>query len=279
MEMVANEVQRYEDQFKRAKGIAQLGRVNSELISENDLDSIIKDAQLEIDVEFVYRNLKIEAIELSGERIAFRMYLPKLFEEKYQKWQVLSVPFVMNNKMYKIKPELTRVGISVSTGYTVSLSQCQYENPVICANAIRNNKLSCVEAILRKDSQILHKCSVDLVNTHGLYLVKVNENQLLFSTLGTRLLERCYGKMMRTYYLQSRVYDMLLKSGCTHEETDRWVYILVHNLQEIKVRSSDQYLLQNVTVQAPGISELTIMCPNQCQLNNLQMLYIPKYHS
>ena len=183
LEIVCHEIIHFEDKFRRARGIVEIGKLNSEVISRNDLRVILKQVGSEFNPNYVYRNLPADLMMYNETVLMYRLVIPLLSKDNFNVYHVVQVPFPYQGQLLKIRPELMRFGKNIVTNEIVNLMDCQYQNPVICDKNVYFKSLPCIQT-LQTDQPDLTRCQLEAVQTRELYLEKLNDRELLFLQMG-----------------------------------------------------------------------------------------------
>lgn len=205
----------FERTFKLTRDLAEIGHVTEDLISSTQLRNILKDINSPLTPSYIYRNFKVQLLSVSPSRIAYVFNIPQLKPETYSAWQVTTAPYLSHSAHLRIQPELLNIGVEHESGLMLDTSNCLYENPMICNNAIIYSHLPCIQGILARNAVLVPTCSVFRTNISNPAIYRINRKQLLLSSATDVITERCLNKPPIAHKILSGANLLTLNNNCT----------------------------------------------------------------
>lgn len=251
LERYYHEAKRFEDEYKFLRDIVQIGHLTERLVARRLLTKILKQLRIGLAPEYLYKYLPVELIKLSRDQIGYRMFIPVFGSEKYTAWQLFTIPFIQDQTLLQIVPEINFVGVGQESGTYISLDDCQFKDPKICAATVAYRQMDCVQGILEKDPLKLIKCNVETVSVSDIYVIRVNIDELLFASKGAIITERCFGTAPKLITIPAGTYALFLTPGCTIEQDRQWKYTLSHQAPAVRFAVRDQYVLPELNITYP----------------------------
>jgi hypothetical protein len=172
----------FENQFTLTKNLAEIGHVSESLVSLDELISILQKIGSTLTTEYIYQNFPVKLISLSGTRVAYIFNVPRVVPDRYDAWEINTVPYKAANHYIRIKPELSNLAISHTTGSVIDTSGCRHAEPMLCQGAIEYRTLPCVQGIVSQNADLIQSCQVLTMNLSIPIVLKVNPDELLVST-------------------------------------------------------------------------------------------------
>jgi hypothetical protein len=180
----------------------------------------------------------------------------------------------------KLVPEMTEIALGHTSGTIIDASNCFYSEPMLCPETIRHSSLQCVQGILNKNPTLLSSCPVVPSSETLPVVLKASPSQILISTGGEILDERCLGRPGSTpgsKSLPEGTHLITVKTNCTITSEKNWAYSLgsISQHHEIIV---DEFLLKGIDVNLtlPEYPTLSPMDWNHIRnLSELTKVHLP----
>ena len=250
MELYKAEEESYDQMFRYKRDLAIVGHLTESLVPKELLSKVRKEVSIELSDEYLYKNLEVRIMQLSGDKLGYWFSIPIFNDEIYTEWELLTVPYYGERAPRQVKPEANYVGVGFRSGKLIELRHCKYEEPRVCPAPIEYSSLLCVEGIIAKDDDKLKQCTVDPASQH---LVKrLSLDTLLLSTRGEKLEERCRAQETNVRKLLPGTYIIRMLPGCKVQSSLGWSFEVME-VHRREITLNDILVLEdrNITFSKP----------------------------
>lgn len=214
----------FERKHLHLRDLAEIGHITEDLVPVRQLRDILRRLNSPLNTTYIYRYFPVRLIKLSDREVGYIVSIPVLDPEVFTAWAVLTVPYLSDgDACLQILPEAQSIAVGHVSGSIIKTSDCLHKDPMLCPSAIRFQSMSCVQGILAKNAELLSSCSVASAHSPLPAILKAAGDQLLLTTDGTTLEERCLGRASRTLGPLRGTFVISLEAGCT-VASGEWSY-------------------------------------------------------
>jgi len=280
MEFHCLQAQIFEGQYLHLRDWAEAGHLTESLISEEKLHDILRTMQSPLQPRYLYQQTRVRLLRVSREHIAYSFDVPRADEDKFMAWRLVTVPYVTQSGTVTITPELTDIAMDQTSGDLIDASECYHNNPLLCWSPIRLDSVPCAQAIIAKDSDLLTRCLMQPTTTTLPHLVRLNPLQVLLTTEGETVHERCPEGPQSSRRIPPGTHMLSPDARCTIESSRGWSFTrgTALNVTEV-IRAENLLPLLNWTMTLPR-SDVTASPVNWTMIEELSELNarIPRLH-
>jgi hypothetical protein len=227
------------------RDLAEIGHLTENLISVKQLQEILSQIRSPLSVTFAYRNFRVRLLNLTESTFAYMVKIPVLEHEVFQPYRLWTIPFIRNNEIMKVEPEASAITIGRQTGHVINAGKCHFKGPMVCPNTIRK-EMPCAEGIAVRNPNLLAKCGIARKNVTLPIVVQMTETQVLLTTLGESIEERCLDGTSSNP-MGPGTYLLTMRPGCTIDSDSGWSYN-VESDDSIYRSIEDKFLLTGLKV-------------------------------
>ncbi|ELT90336.1 hypothetical protein CAPTEDRAFT_187647 [Capitella teleta] len=258
--------QAQEDAFERNylhhREMAEIGHLTEGLIDEETLQEVLHRIHSPLPASYFYQHAKTHLLRMTSSKICYIISIPIIDAEVYSAWKIATVPFLTQSGrgLAVIMPEASSVAVAHVSGSVIDTSTCIYEDPVLCWNPIRYTTMPCVQGIISKNPDLLDSCLLQATNNHLPTLKKLTVRQILVTTMGERIEERCMGRPVHTTVLEEGTYLLSSEDSCTLAGANGWSYTIGSSDEDTRV-ITEEFLLRglNTTLRLPPTVAIPIV--------------------
>ena len=242
LEFHALQAQLFDRQYLHLRDWAEAGHLTESLVSREMLTRTLLTMKSPLSTRFIYQHTKVHLLRVSGTHIAYHFTIPKVDDEVFLAWQIVTAPHVTHSGTVTITPELSDIAMAHASGDLIDATDCLYSEPLLCWSPIRRQKAPCAQAIISKDGNLLHRCLINPTPTTLPYLVRLGRTQIIVTTNGEALHERCLTGPPSSYQVKAGTYLLQPDARCTIESSLGWSFTHGSNTNTTEVIIEDYVL-------------------------------------
>lgn len=262
MEFYQTQEDAFERNYLHHREMAEIGHLTEGLIDEETLQEVLHRIHSPLPASYFYQHAKTHLLRMTSSKICYIISIPIIDADVYSAWKIATVPFLTQSGrgLAVIMPEASSVAVAHVSGSVIDTSTCIYEDPVLCWNPIRYTTMPCVQGIISKNPDLLDSCLLQATNNHLPTLKKLTVRQILVTTMGERIEERCMGRPVHTTVLEEGTYLLSSEDSCTLAGANGWSYTIGSSDEDTRV-ITEEFLLRglNTTLRLPPTVAIPIV--------------------
>ena len=251
LEFYATQARILDQQYLHQRDWVEAGHLTESLVDRPTLQRCLDTLRSPLPLDYIYAHTNVHLLRVNDDRLAYVFQLPNTTTESFTAWRILTLPFLHKGQLLTIQPEVVDVALHTGTGAMIDTSSCVYAEPLLCHSPIAQRTLPCVSGILTHEDTLLNKCFVVKVTTKLPFLRRVAMDQVVLTTWGETVEERCPDQPPST--TQVPVGTVLLSPAetCTIAG-DGWIFTRPQT-SNTSISFRPEYLMPplNLTFQVP----------------------------
>ncbi len=218
-------------------------------------------------MDYLYKNLNVKLLELTGDRLGFWTTVPLPVGEPFTVWKLLTVPFPFDGAARQVMLKHTEVAVGLNSGSVIRAEDCLFSNPRLCPAPIELAENGCVMGILAANQQQLSLCHLSLVDAvHD--VKRLGEGHLLLYSDGETLQERCVGSPIATKEVKAGAYLVDVRQKCVVQSTKGWSYQALYVRRRV-INVTDIFVLKPMNVTFHSMEQRPALAREVQQVRDL----------
>ena len=209
------------DQYHRQRAALELGVLTEDLLSVPTLSDILEHAKANriLNIEWYYQNVPVKPMWGEENIVVFQIELPLVKPIRYLQYLLETFPVPQEDGTVSTLKVNSGIAMENATGALLIPHQCRGHGPTVCGPApLRSGEaMACERGILNNNANERQKCVVKLEKTSQVDEIWfVGENQIVLSTWGDTIYQKCQGRPELRGKLDQGVYTLNLTERCVY---------------------------------------------------------------
>lgn len=223
LEFYATQTRIFDIQYLHNRDYAEAGHLTESLVDRATLMKCLSAFTAPLPLEYIYEHTSVHLLRVNASQLAYMFQLPNTTNDRYTAWHIETIPFMHKEAIVILRPEVVDIALHPATGALIDTSDCQFENPLLCHSPVSKMDLPCIRSILGHQNTVLQHCLVMSTDTKLPIVRKATLDQVLLTTQGELIHERCLTKQPSTTQVQAGTYLLIPAETCTIEG-NRWSF-------------------------------------------------------
>ena len=251
VDLLTLELQRQQDLYRLWKRSLEYGHLTEDLFPQSAFQMIAEKSSFQLmhPLEWYYQNVVVYPMWKShSSELAYMVELPLLAHGNWILYNIASFPVPLDEHTVSVIAA-QQVAVDTLQGLMLQLHAHCYGNPLLCPPGPVRHASGCESALLQASKHSpLASCHVKISQSNQTnYLTSTGVNELVLSTWGETLFERCPGHAPKPFLLTKGVYFLQTRGNCS-VVGEGWT------LSGVYVRETSLHFTHSTSVSIPPLN-------------------------